>query len=114
VDARRARSSGVGVFVSRMRVGVADAPGRARDGQLIQALLVLAHLRNGDTHTRLAAGFGIRRHPGPDRPRRRPEALLLGQTPVPLRQRPLPGVAHTLAAYADRLVNDHSWTFWWD
>ncbi|XVS62228.1 DUF4253 domain-containing protein [Actinosynnema sp. CA-299493] len=21
---------------------------------------------------------------------------------------------HTLAAYADRLVNDHSWTFWWD
>lgn len=24
-----------------------------------QALLVLAHLRNGDTYTRLAAGFGI-------------------------------------------------------
>ncbi|GAB2991627.1 hypothetical protein GCM10027184_51900 [Saccharothrix stipae] len=24
-----------------------------------QALLVLAHLRNGDTHARLAAGFGI-------------------------------------------------------
>ncbi|MFD0206301.1 MULTISPECIES: DUF4253 domain-containing protein [Saccharothrix] len=21
---------------------------------------------------------------------------------------------HTLAAYADRLVDDHSWTFWWD
>ena len=21
---------------------------------------------------------------------------------------------HTLSAYADRLVNDHSWTFWWD
>ncbi|PSL57063.1 uncharacterized protein DUF4253 [Saccharothrix carnea] len=20
----------------------------------------------------------------------------------------------TLAAYADRLVNDHSWTLWWD
>ncbi|GAA4102502.1 siroheme synthase [Nonomuraea soli] len=24
-----------------------------------QALLVLAHLRNGDTHARLASGFGV-------------------------------------------------------
>jgi hypothetical protein len=83
-----------------------------------QALLALAHLRNGDTYTRLAAGFEIgvatawryvheaiallsaaaedlatamRRirllayaildgTPIPDRPRRRPEALLLRQT----------------------------------
>src|SRR2546423_13581222 len=33
-----------------------------------QALLVLAHLRNGDTYARLAGGLGIRvatRYPGP-------------------------------------------------
>lgn len=73
-------------LIRRHRAAIGSRWRRFTPGR--QALLVLAHLRNGDTYQRLASGFGLvlelrvaGRHRDPHRPGAPPEAVLLHENP---------------------------------